>query len=267
MSLSKLEAKKLADEFLKLMDEEHAEQVYQEFLEKNSVLIPREFIQNHGLHFDLVIRKMSLANDYTPDFFYMSKSSADWNLVLVEIEKPQSKYFKDGKNELHGDFLAGLDQIARWRAWFDNSSNRDSFINSTIDPIRVPIAMRRNPCHIKYVLVHGRREEFEGNDLRRGLIRARESDDFKILSYDSLVESLHTKDHLYVGVRKNEHFEIRSTHFAGESIFSWMEPTCLKITSALKAEILAQRNNWTHSSIKGGFVLDHILPSIGECIT
>jgi hypothetical protein len=265
MSLSKLEAKNLSEEFLGLLDKEHGEQIYQEFLEKNSALMPREFIQNHGLHFDLVIRKMSLAKDYTPDFFYMAKSSADWNLVLVEIEKPQSKYFKEGKNDLHSDFLAGLDQIARWRAWFDNDSNRGAFINGTIDPIRVPISMRRNPCHIKYVLVHGRRSEFENNELKKGLIRAREADDFKILSYDSLIESLHTKDHLYVGVRKNEHFEILSPHFAGESIFSWMEPSHLKITSALKAEILAQKNTWTHHSTKGGFALDHILPNIGEC--
>lgn len=265
MSLSKIEAKKLREDFLKLLDEEHGEQVYQEFLEKNSALIPREFIQNHGLHFDLVMRKMSLAKDYTPDFFYMSKSSADWNLVLVEIEKPQSKYFKNAKNDLHGDFLAGLDQIARWRAWFDNSSNKEAFINGTIDPIRVPSSMRRNPCHIKYVLVHGRRSEFEGNDLKKGLIRARETDDFKIMSYDSLAESLHTKDNLYVGVRKNETFEIRSPHFAGENIFSWVEPSYLKITAALRAEILAQKNSWTTHSLKSGFALDHILPTIGEC--
>ncbi|EPM7999745.1 DUF4263 domain-containing protein [Vibrio parahaemolyticus] len=265
MSLSKLEAKKLEEDFLKLLDEEHGEQVYQEFLEQNSALIPREFIQNHGLHFDLVMRKMSLAKDYTPDFFYMSKSSADWNLVLVEIEKPQSKYFKNEKHDLHGDFLAGLDQIARWRAWFDNSSNKDAFINGTIDPIRVPSSMRRNPCHIKYVLVHGRRSEFEGNDIKKGLIRARETDDFKIMSYDSLVESLHTKDHLYVGVRKNEVFEIRSPHFAGENIFSWVDPSYLKITATLKAEILAQRSSWVTHSLKGGFALDHILPNIGEC--
>lgn len=266
MSLSRIEAGKLERAFLDLLDQNHSEQVYQEFIEKNTALIPREFIQNHGLHFDLVIRKMSLAKDYTPDFFYMAKSSADWNLVLVEIEKPQSKYFKNDKGDLHPDFLAGLDQIARWRAWFDNSANRTGFIDGTIDPIRVPTTMRRNPCHIKYVLVHGRRNEFEGSDLKKGLIRARETDDFKIISYDSLAEALHTKDHLYLGVRKNDHFEIVSPYFVSETIFSWVDPSYLRLTQELKDDILQHKATWHHHRVGGGMVLDHVLPQLGICV-
>lgn len=265
MSLGKAEAKKLKEDFLQLLEEEHEEQTYQRFLENNSALIPREFIQNHGLHFDLVVRKMSLAKDYTPDFFYMAKSSVSWNLVLVEIEKPQSKYFKNAKGELHRDFIQALDQIARWRTWFDNPSNREAFINHIIDPIRVPVSMRRNPCHIKYVLVHGRRSESEDNDIRKGLIRAREANDFKIISYDSLIEALHTKDHLYVAVRKNQNFEIHSQKFAGEDLFCWVEPSYLKITAKLKSEILANRASWITHDVKGGYSLDHNLPKIGEC--
>jgi hypothetical protein len=268
MSLNRVAAAALEKEFLELLDKEEKEQVYQDFLERNTALIPREFIQNHGLHFDLVLRKMSLASDFTPDFFYMAKSSADWNLVFVEIEKPQSRYFKNAKNELHPDFLAGLDQIARWRAWFDSSANRAGFIDGTIDPIRVPATMRRNPCHIKYVLVHGRRSEFEGSDIRRGLIRAREAEDFKILSYDSLVESLHSKDHLYLGVRKNDRVEITSPHFVSENIFGWVEPSYLRITQALKNDILGQRSTWHHHSIVPGLpmMLDHVLPKIDLCV-
>lgn len=265
MRLDRVEANKLKDEFINLLDKELGEQQYQEFLENNTALIPREFIQNHGLHFDLVIRKMSLAKDYTPDFFYMAKSSANWHLVLIEIEKPQSRYFKNNENELHPDFLAALDQIARWRAWFDNTSNRNGFIDGTIDPIRVPATMRRNPCHIKYVLVHGRRSEFEGNECRKGLIRAREANDFHIVSYDSLCESLHTKGHLYVGIRKNEHLDIISPHFVSEQIFSWVDPSYLRITDQLRYEILSNKPTWNHRSTKGGMVLDHVLPLIGAC--
>ena len=45
----------LQQDFLKLLDEEHQEQTYQAFLEQNTPLIPREFIQNHGVHLDLVL--------------------------------------------------------------------------------------------------------------------------------------------------------------------------------------------------------------------
>lgn len=251
------------DRFLRLMDADHPEQVYQRFMEENTCLIPREFVQNHGIHFDLVLRKLSLAKDYAPDFFYLSKSSADWNLVFIEIEKPRSRYFKGQSNDLHPEFLAGLDQIARWRAWFDNPANLTGFTDGTIAPIRVPMA--RNPCHIKYVLVHGRRSEFEGNEFRRGLIRAREAVDFHIISFDSLLESLNSKGPLYLGIRKNEYVEVVSEEFVSESIFSWMDPTQLKISEGLRADIIRNKANWRHHRTMGGKVLDNVLPMLGQC--
>jgi hypothetical protein len=260
------EVNKIREEFLKLLDEAHPEQVYQKYMEDHTVLIPREFVQNHGVHFDLVFRKISLAKDYAPDFFYLSKSSADWHLILVEIEKPQSRYFKDQSNDPHPDFLTGLDQIARWRAWFDNPANVVGFTDGTIAPVRVPESMRRNKCHIKYVLVHGRREEFEGNELRRGLIRARETDDFHIISFDSLMESLHTKSPLYLCIRKNEHVEIVSKSFIDESVFSWMDPSQLKIVDELREDIMRNKGRWYHHSTKGGMMLDHALPKVGRCV-
>jgi hypothetical protein len=263
--LEPVETSKIRDEFAKLLDEPHVEQRYQQFMEQNTVLIPREFVQNHGVHLDLVFRKISLAKDYAPDFFYLSKSSTDWNLVLVEIEKPHSRYFKDQSNELHPNFLAGLDQIARWRAWFDNPANFSGFIDGTIAPVRVPEAMRRNKSYIKYVLVHGRRAEFGGNELRRALIRAREADDFKILSFDSLLESLHTKSPLYLCVRKNEQVEIVSDKFIDESVFSWVEPSQLKITDALRDDIVRNRSQWRHHRNRDELVLDCVLPLVGRC--
>lgn len=260
------EIRKVRDDFAKLLDEAHPEQMYQKFMEDQTILIPREFVQNHGVHFDLVFRKLSLAKDYAPDFFYLSKSSADWNLVLVEIEKPQSRYFKDQSNNLHPDFLAGLDQIARWRAWFDNPANLSGFIDGTIASVRVPEAMRRNKCHIKYVLVHGRREEFEGNEIRRSLIRAREADDFHIISFDSLLESLHTKSPLYLCIRKNEHVEIVSKEFIDDSVFVWMDPSQLKITDELRDHIGKSKSQWRYSSLKGGMALDHVLANVGRCV-
>src|SRR5271157_5125328 len=99
----------LKEDFIALLDKQGGEQEYQEFIEKNTALVPREFIQNHGVHLDVVFRKLSLAADYTTDFFYLSKSSVDWNCILIEIEKPQSKYFKDASTNFHPDFQAALE--------------------------------------------------------------------------------------------------------------------------------------------------------------
>ncbi len=126
--------------------------------------------------------------------------------------------------------------------------------------------MRRNPCHIKYVLVHGRRSEFEGSDLKKGLIRAREADDFKIISYDSLAEALHTKGHLYMGVRKNDYFEIVSQYFVSETMFSVVDPSYLRLTQELKDDIFRHKATWNHHQVGGGMMLDHVLSQINLCV-
>jgi len=257
--------RELIDDFNRLLEQELPEQQYQEFIEQHSRLIPREFVQNHGIHFDLVLRKLSLAKDYTSDFFYLAKSSADWNCVLVEIEKPQSRFFKPGNAELHSDFVSALDQIHRWRAWFSDRANLEGFINGTLKMVRVPHGMTTNPCHIKYVLVMGRRSEFEDNSIRRNLIYAREQADFHILSYDSLIENLNAKRDLYIGIRKNEHIKIISERFVGESIFDTMPSEQLRINENLRQDILANRDRWYHfQRSKGGLVLvlDNVLPKI-----
>lgn len=136
----------LEDEFKKLISEEYPEERYQKAIEKNTRLVSREFVQNHDVHFDVVLRKLSLARDYVTDFFFLAKSSADWNCVLIEIEKPSSKYFKNGSLNFHDDFLAGLNQISRWRAWFENQDNFNSFVNGTLEDIRTPVSLKSNPC-------------------------------------------------------------------------------------------------------------------------
>ena len=253
----------LKQEFAKLLDEGHSEQVYQSFLENHTQFIPREFIQNHGIHFDLVFRKLHLANDYAPDFFYMSKSSADWHLVLIEIEKPHSKYFKKDSNYFHPDFISSYNQIIQWRAWFKNNGNYTGFIDGTLGSVREP--MGQNECHIKYVLVHGHRHEFENNTAKRNKIKAMEQDDFKILSYDSLLEALDRKYPLYVCARKNEWIDFLSKKYVSDGVFSYFDPSLLRINDELRKDIVENRPNWRMSSLKGGRALDHVLDKLGHC--
>ncbi len=252
----------LYSEFLSLLAAHEPEQRYQEFLEENSRLIPCEFVQNHGIHFGLVLRKLSLAKDYTTDFFYLAKSSADWNCVLIEIEKPYSQIFKSGSNDFHQDFQTGLDQISRWRAWFKSSANFEGFVNGTIKSIRIPAVLTSNPCYIKYVLGAGRRQEFDSNETRRNLLLAQEREDFHILSYDSLLENLHGKSELYVGVRRNEWIEIISKRFAGEDLFSRMPPEQLRISRELREDVEAHRDEWFHYNTHNELLLDKALPRI-----
>ncbi|MBS5775798.1 MAG: DUF4263 domain-containing protein [Enterobacter cloacae] len=265
MYMNGQEAEQKRNEYLQLLDSNQVEQVYQNYLENNTMFIPREFEQNHGIHFCTVFRKLPLSSDYKPDFVYLAKSSDNWNVIFVEIEKPSSKYFKEKSTEFHADFNAALQQINTWRAWIDEESNKSHFKNNTLQGFIEPANMARNPFYFKYVLVHGRRSEYEGNALKTSLIRNQQRDDFSIISFDSLAENIERKYPLYVAVKKNSYYELISNEFVDEGIFSWMNTDLLAISKGIRDDAMAKSANWHHYHIneKGRVkVMDEVLPKI-----
>lgn len=245
-------------EIKKLLDEGHEEQVYQAFLEKNTLFMPRESVQNHGIHLGLVLRELSFGADYKTDFFYFSKSSDDWNAVFIELEKPTSRFFKGSTNEFHGDFLRAQQQINQWKAWFLSDQNKAGFL-ATVSAIQVPQHMARNPTYNKYVLVFGRRAEYEGNEDRRRVVKAAESDDFKIITFDSLVEGLGQKNELTVGSRHNQFIDILTDEITEPGMYAWMEPTQLRVSKALQEKLSKGGSN--HRIMRDGKlqeVLSHV---------
>ncbi len=223
----------LREQYLALLDENLKEQTYQKFLEDHTQLVPREFVQNHGVACQIVLRKLPFGADYKSDFFFLSKSSDDWNAVFIEIEKPSSLFFKEGTNEFHREFVHALQQIGQWRAWLDD--NQAALLNM-IDTLRIPETMRRNKTYNKFVLVYGRRAEYGTNEIRRGLIRAQERSDFKIMTFDSLAEDLEHKDELMLGIRRNEYIDLIN-EVCDDLAFRWLEPTKIRVTEAHREKI------------------------------
>jgi hypothetical protein len=103
--------------------------------------------------------------------------------------------------------------------------------------------MAQNPCEIKYILVSGRRKEYEGNNDRLARIREREQDDFRILNFDSLTQDIDQKTHhpLYLCVRKNEFLEIHSPHLHSErldtNVFD-LPLEQIRVTKTLKQDLI-----------------------------
>jgi hypothetical protein len=232
----------LRSRYLDLLDKNRSEQTYQRFIEQNTVFVPRNFVQNHGIHFNLLLRKLAFGNDYISDFFYLSKSSRDWYCVFVEIEKPSSRYFRDNSCEFHPDFNRALQQINSWRAWFSIVDNKRFFENQTVGFIRTPLT--ENPCQMKYILVHGRRSESEASAKRRGLINGCQRDDFKIMSFDSLAEDTPHKYPLYVASRHNGFIRILSDEICGENLFAWLPTDAIQMRSRLRTVLKAHK--WAH---------------------
>ncbi|MFT2788567.1 Shedu immune nuclease family protein [Serratia sp. T13T92] len=265
MYMNGQKAIKKKNEYLQLLNQNDLEQVYQSYLENNTMFIPREFEQNHGIHFCTVFRKLPLSSDYKPDFVYLAKSSDNWNVVLVEIEKPSSKYFKNNSTTFHADFNMALQQMNTWRAWIDDESNRNHLKNNILQGFIEPAHMARNPFNFKYVLVHGRRSEYENNVQKTSLIRSQQRDDFSIISFDSLAENIERKYPLYIAVKKNTHFELISSEFVDEGIFSWVNTDLLAISKEIRDDAISKSANWHHYkfSEKGSVkVMDDVLPKI-----
>lgn len=227
-----LTAEELRKEYLALLSKEEAEQIYQAYLEKNTRLIPREFVQNHGIGCSLVLRKLPFGPDYKSDLFYFSKSSDDWNAIFIELEKPQSRFFRKDSNEFHPEFTSALEQINQWRAWFGRG-NQQAFLSS-VYTIQVPHHMAKtNPTYNKDVLIFGRRSEYANNEIRRSLINGQERDDFKIITFDSLAEDIEHKHELSIGIRHNEFIDILTDEITSPGLYSWVEPTQLRVSKDL----------------------------------
>lgn len=223
------------DRYRNLLDENKGEQEYQAFLEENTRFIPRHFVQNHGVHFDLLLRKLRISSDMITDFAFLSKSSIGWNYVMIEIEKPSSRFFKEGTTSIHNDFRAGIDQIKTWQAWFSNPSNKVHF-EEQLSFLKKPV--QEAPVEIKYVLVTGRRSEYEGKREKIDLIKSYESPDFKIMSFDSLAENYANSNELYLGIRRNKSIDIVTEKILSTNFLDWCDESDFTLSEPLKKSLI-----------------------------
>ncbi len=150
------------------------EAILQSFLEQHPCLLP-------GLHSPwpywsgrspfpwAAISKPKLPglSDREPDFMWIAMDSERLYPILIEIETPFKEWFYGSRAEIHSNFTHAQGQLAEWRAWFDRGHNRSAFI----DYYGVPTDVARLKLDPRFVLIYGRRSNYEG-DRRRQAKRA-----------------------------------------------------------------------------------------------
>ena len=186
--------------------ESHEEAQVQAFLEQNPSLLP-------GLHsssmtwsgrspFPLAVisqPKLPGLSDRRPDFMWIAMDSGSLYPILIEIETPHKKWFRGKRAEVHSDLTHAQSQLAEWRAWFNKGHNRTAFL----DYYEVPQSMARLQMRPRYVLVHGRRSDFE-NDLSRTEKRAELARDGEtLMSFDRLSPVMQARMYASVVKQKN----------------------------------------------------------------
>jgi hypothetical protein len=101
---------------------------------------------------------------FTCDFAYLTKNSAKWYVVLVELEKPTKKIFRSDLKRVNfsSDFNQALGQVESWKSQLKRDSAE---IQRKLAPLM--LGMADNPIDYKFILVYGRDSEFGVNRERK----------------------------------------------------------------------------------------------------
>ena len=167
------------------------ESTMQNFLETHTAFMPVPFKLNHQLHFNSFISKFPVGPWFT-DVAYLTKSTVEWWLVLMELENPHKKLFKGSPDhaDFTSDYMQAKQQIDDWKIWIEEHRNE---VIDSLQRILVPLQMKKNRISFKYVLIMGRRNELEQSEARRKAIAQKNEDGLKIITYDTILSDYERK--------------------------------------------------------------------------
>jgi hypothetical protein len=129
---------------------------------------------------------------------WLATDSSSLYPVLVEIETPHKVWFYGDRAEIHSDLTHALGQLAEWRAWFERGHNKTAFL----EYYDIPPEMARRKLEPRYVLVHGRRDNFEYVPRRREKRAELGRFNERLMSFDRLTPAKNSV--LYSTVRKGQ---------------------------------------------------------------
>lgn len=151
-------------EWYRLLSTIPEEAEVQQFLELHPALIPGGSGDvgpggHHGSEMGAVFRRPALigaGSSFEPDFMWVTRSTGLITPILIEIEKPNKRWFqKNGRPT--AEFRDAHDQLNDWRAWFSHEQNVSLFRQRYLffDDFS------SRPLEPQFVLIYGRSAEFE----------------------------------------------------------------------------------------------------------
>jgi hypothetical protein len=168
------------------------ERLLHAFLERHPSLIPGsnsvDGTSGH-LAFPLaVISKPKLPglSDREPDFMWLASNSGSFYPILID------------RAEIHSAFTHAQGQLAEWRAWFNRGHNRTAFL----DEYEIPSELRRRQLEPRFVLIYGRRANYEDSVRRQEKRGQLAREDERLMSFDRLNHERWSE--MYSCVRKTQ---------------------------------------------------------------
>ena len=163
------------------------ESCLQRFFEKNPAFLPGALeLFGHSGHYpymDALVSQPEIGGVFKrkPDFVWLANDSLTFVPVFIEIESPEKKMFnRDGTTT--AKFNQALGQIHEWKFLLNQPLN----IQMLYEYFNLPLDLREKTFTPQYLLIYGRREEYEGNKMLTGIRAAHKTDCIDIMSYDRL---------------------------------------------------------------------------------
>lgn len=202
----------------------------QRYLEANTELIPTPIILNHSLHFNVMYSKFELDN-LKSDFLYITKSSAHWNVVLIELEDSNKKIFTNSLEQIHfsSEFNNSIDQISGWKSEIEKGKEK---VVQGIECLLGNGTMRKNPIIFKYVLIIGRTEKTYSDRHFQLLSQKSRESDITIMTYDSIISYIQEAPYIYKKILISKWLQGIKIKFADSTfttMFAYINPSYLKL--------------------------------------
>lgn len=212
----------------------------QAYLEEHTALMLTPGLLNHLLHLNCVISKFPFG-ERIADYAYLTKSSNEWKLVLVELEDSHKQLFKPSSP--HEGFSASMnDAIAQVDVWRDHWRDHSKAVIETLEPLLVPPVMRRNTMTLECVLIIGRSVEIEHNEARRKRLATLRADKgIQVMTYDTLLRAYRAARENPKGVLRKvlKGYRLQSAEGLPTSMFSYILPEHLSLAPAADAALRA----------------------------
>lgn len=183
------------------------EGVMHNYLEKRALLLPGLFgvydSTNHGPFSELIFSKFQLNGNFRriPDFVFVTKTSIQLQVVFIEIEDPSKKIFNQD-DSFNAKFNEAYQQLEDWQQWFEDGTNQN-ILRQTLNSVISHPMMARLPMKAEYVLVYGRRSEYENMDNRIRRLNGKNKSPFKVMSFDRLKCSAYPSNLITVRLDQN----------------------------------------------------------------
>jgi hypothetical protein len=117
-----------------------------------------------------------------PDFIWLASDSTNFTPVFIEIESPAKRWFTQAEVPT-SELTQAINQLAQWQAWLNQAANVAVFY----DAFEVPEMFRRyHTFRPEFVLIYGRRFEFEERPQLRRLRQQFEHHGQVVMTFDRL---------------------------------------------------------------------------------